>query len=132
MATDTPAPAATDPAPVAAEQRVQTERAPRRTVTLPVLPLVIIGAVLVALVFFGGGVAIGAMIGDHGPRLGTVQPFGGLNGQNRQNGLPGQNGFGPQGGQHGFGQNRQNGLPGQNGNVPPRPSNRPSGAPQNG
>lgn len=128
MATETPAPAATDPAPVAAEQNLQTGPAPRRTVTLPVLPLVIIGAVIVALVFFGGGVALGVAIGDNAHRVGVMQPFGGQQGQN---------GYGPQGGQNGFGPNLHNGQRrlnggGVNGNGQPRPTNRPSSAPQNG
>ena len=112
-------------APIAPEQppaeaeAAATVPVARRTVTLPVLPLAIVAAVIVALIFFGGGVALGFAIGDHPTRVGIIQPFNG--GQNGQNG--GQNGFGQnrQGGQNGFGQNG-----GQ------RPNEGPTGAPQNG
>lgn len=63
----------------------------RRVVTLPVLPLIITGSILIALLFFCGGAAVGYVIGDHHPvRTGVVRPFsvpGGIQG--------GQNGFGP-------------------------------------
>jgi len=67
----------------------------RRTVTVPVLPFAIIGGVLIALIFFGGGVATGYAIGDHHPvRIGVIQPF-----QDGRNGpFGGRNGFGPKGG----------------------------------
>jgi hypothetical protein len=129
MATETPAPVAADPAPIGAEQPVRTEPVPRRTVTLPVLPLVIIGAVIAALVFFGGGIALGVAIGDSAHRAGNVQPFGGQYGQYGPNR---QNGNGAPGGQNGFGQNRPNGPRGQNGNGQGRPTNGPTSAPQNG
>lgn len=88
-----------------------TEATPRtsRTVTLPVLPLVIVGAVIVALIFFGGGIALGYVIGDHPARAGNFQPFN-------------QGRIGPQGGQNG-----QNGQ-----NFGHRPNNRPTTAPKNG
>jgi hypothetical protein len=87
-------------------------------VTLPVLPLAIVGAIIVALVFFGGGIAVGFAIGDHPARVGVIQPFNqGRNG--------GQNGFGQNGGQNGFGQNG-----GQNNGT--RPNNAPTTAPKNG
>ena len=104
-APETAAPAATAP--------------PRRTVTLPVLPLAIVAAVVVALLFFAGGTALGFAIANHPTRVGIIQPFGGqdngqtLNGQNRRNGgTNGQNGFGQNGGQ--------------------RPGQLPTGAPKNG
>jgi hypothetical protein len=121
---------ATTNAPIAADQPpAQTEPAEpaappaaapaRRTVTLPVLPLVIVAAVVVALLFFAGGTALGFAIGNHPTRVGIIQPFGGLNsgqnqnGQNRRNGgTNGQNGFGQNGGQ--------------------RPGQLTSGAPNNG
>jgi uncharacterized membrane protein YgcG len=96
--------AAAAPAPAAAP-------AARRTVTLPVLPLTIVGGVLVALIFFGGGVAVGFTIGDHPARVGVIQPFN--NGRT-----------GPFGGHNGFGQNdgRDGGFGGgQNGGQGPRP-----------
>jgi hypothetical protein len=88
-------------------------RAPR-TVTLPVLPLAIVGAVIVAVIFFGGGIAVGYAIGDHPVRTGIFQPF-----------EPGR--LGTQGGQNG-GQNGQN--DGQRPDL--RPHNRPTTAPNNG
>jgi hypothetical protein len=101
--------------------------ATRRTVTLPVLPFAIVGSVLVALLFFGGGVAVGFAIGDHHPRVSTIQPFTGRTGPFGgfgQNG-GGQNGgghrFAPNGGQPGFG---QNGSP--NGDQGPQPAPAPT------
>ncbi|HEY4153161.1 MAG TPA: hypothetical protein VGM38_07540 [Pseudolysinimonas sp.] len=99
-----------------AEKTTPNDTEPRaaRTVTLPVLPLAIVGAIIVALVFFGGGMAVGFVIGDHPARVGVIQPFNqGRNG--------GQNGFG----QNGFGQNG-----GQNNGQ--RPNNAPTTAPNNG
>jgi len=87
--------------------------ATRRTVTMPVLPFAIIGGVLVALVFFGGGVATGFAIGDHHPtRVGMIQPF--------QDGRSG-----PFGGQPGFGQNgsQPGGQPGERHDVRPGDQN---------
>lgn len=84
------APAAPSAAPPSAH-----ETAARRTVTLPVLPLAIVGAVVGALVFFGGGVAVGFAVGDHPMRTGIIRPF--TNDGNRPFG--GQNGFGPNNGQ---------------------------------
>jgi hypothetical protein len=109
---------------------------------VPVLPLAIVGAVVVALIFFGGGIAVGFAIGDHPARVGVIQPFGpGRNGlQGGQNGDgqngTGQNGFGQNGRQNGFGQNggRQGGQTGgQNGqNGGTRPNGGQTTAPNNG
>ena len=101
----TPTPDPSDAAATAAVPAAPAAPQPaaRRTVTMPVLPFAIIGGVLVALVFFGGGVATGFAIGDHHPtRVGMIQPF--------QNGRSG-----PFGGQPGFGQNggRNGGQPGE-------------------
>ena len=112
-----------DPSDAAAPAAVPAATPPtaRRTVTMPVLPFAIIGGVLVALVFFGGGVATGFAIGDHHPtRVGMIQPF-----QNGRSGpFGGQPGFGQNGGQnggqpgerHGFRPGDQNGD--QNGGQP--------------
>jgi hypothetical protein len=136
---DKTAPIVHDPsaaeAPVATfpETALDTTPRARRTVTMPVLPLAIVGGVIVALIFFGGGIAVGVAIGDHPSRAGIIQPFDG------RNGFPGgQNGNGPNGGgpngQNGFGQNgdgRNGGQPGgQNGGT--RPNDRPTTAPKNG
>ena len=107
----------------------------RRTVTVPVLPLAIIGAVVVALIFFGGGIAVGFAIGDHPSRVGVIQPFnGGQGGQNGYGQNNGRNGFGPNrnGTGNGFGQHRgQNGGQSGQGNGTP-PSTGPTTAPNNG
>lgn len=106
------------PAQTAQAETAAPATAPaRRTVTLPVLPLAIIAAVVVALLFFAAGTALGFAIANHPTRVGIIQPFGGqnngLNGQNRRNGgTNGQNGFGQNGGQ--------------------RPGQLPTGAPKNG
>jgi len=107
--TTTPDPAdAAVPAAVPAATAAP-QPATRRTVTMPVLPFAIIGGVLVALVFFGGGVATGFAIGDHHPtRVGMIQPF--------QDGRSG-----PFGGQPGFGQN--GGQPGERHDVRPGDQN---------
>ena len=110
---DAVAPAATSPEPTAG-----TAPRARRTVTMPVLPLAIIGAVVVALIFFGGGIAVGFAIGDHPSRAGVIQPFNGRDGGQRGQNF-GQNGFGPNSGQNG-----------QNGGM--RPNDRPTTAPKNG
>ena len=118
---------ATPNAPVASDQPTAETTAPaapaRRTVTLPVLPLAIVAAVVVALLFFAAGTALGFALADHPTRVGIIQPFGGqnngqnLNGQNRRNGgTNGQNPFGGNGGQNG----------GQ------RPGGGATGAPKNG
>jgi hypothetical protein len=107
---------ATPTAPIASDQPTVETAAPaaqpRRTVTLSVVPLAIIGAIVIALLFFAGGTALGFALAGHQTRVGIIQPFGGQNN--------GQNGFGQNGGHHG----------GQNG--PLRPGNSPTGAPQNG
>jgi hypothetical protein len=90
----------------------------RRVVTLPVLPLVITGSILIALLFFCGGAAVGYVIGDHHPvRTGVIRPF------EMPNGIQG----GPGGfGQNGFGQNHQGPHDG------PRPNDQPTPAPTQG
>lgn len=127
---DKTTPTASDPAPESAPEPVAAEaptaaRTPdaptgRRTVTLPVLPFAIVGAVLVALIFFGGGIAVGVAIGDHHARAGIVQPFNGRTG--------------PFGGLHGFGQkgDRNGGLPGQNLGPNGGQNGRPTPAPTQG
>ncbi len=129
---DTTAPIAQEPSNAAAPATVPaSETAPdatpaRRTVTLPVLPLAIIGAVVIALIFFGGGIAVGFAIGDHPTRVGVIQPFPGRNGvQGGQNGY-GRNGS--QGNGNGFG---KNGGQGGQGNGT-RPNTGPTTAPNNG
>ncbi|HEU0205950.1 MAG TPA: hypothetical protein VFQ74_04555 [Pseudolysinimonas sp.] len=89
----------------------------RRTVTVPVLPAAIVGAVLVAVIFFGGGVAVGFAIGEHPARAGFIQPFD--NGRMRP--LDGQNGFGHNGGRPGGLGGGQNG--GQDSRPAPSPTN---------
>jgi hypothetical protein len=92
--------------------------AARRTVTLSVLPLAIVGAVIVALLFFSGGIAVGLAVGDHPARTGIFQPF-----TNGRNGTNGENGA--QGGQYGFGQHN-----GQDNRQ--RPNDRATTPPKNG
>jgi hypothetical protein len=126
---DASAPATSQPAaPVA-----------RRTVTLPVLPFAIVGSVLVALLFFGGGIAVGFAIGGHHPRMSTIQPFTGRtgpfggfghNGDGENGG--GQNGFGPNGGGHRFAPNGGQPGFGQNGSPNGDQGPQPSPAPTNG
>lgn len=101
-----------DPSDAAAPVPAAAPAAPRpaRTVTVRVLPFAIVGGVLIALLFFGGGVATGFALGDHHPmRVGVIEPF--------KNGRTG-----PFGGQNGFGQ--RGAQPGE------RPGSRPGG--QNG
>jgi len=119
-------------APASPQPQPNEARAVRRTVTLPVLPFAIVGSLLVAAVFFGGGLAVGVAIGDHHPRVGMIQPF-----TNRSDSFGGQPGFGQNhrrdGGQPGFG---PNGGPnsgqdaGPNGGQDSRPA--PTPAPTNG
>lgn len=88
-------PITADASSAAAPIPARESAAPRRTVTLPVLPLAIVGVVVGALVFFGGGVAVGFAVGDHPMRTGIIRPF--TNDGSRPFG--GQNGFGPNNGQ---------------------------------
>ena len=103
--------------PVPTPDDVASPRTPR-TVTLPVLPLAIVSAVIVALLFFGGGVAVGFAIGDHPVRTGTFQPF-----------QPGR--LGPLGGQGGQNNGPNNG-PNFGQDNGQRPNHRPTPAPTNG
>lgn len=135
-----PTPPASEPLRAEAPAAAPVAEAPagRRTVTLPVLPFAIVGGLLVALIFFGGGVAVGLAVGNHSGRVGVIQPFN----DRRSGPFGGQNGFGqnggqnrgPIGGQNGFGQNggrdggtggAPNGAPfgGQNGQPTPAPTN---------
>jgi len=123
----TPVPADAE-APVAAS--APSAGTARRTVTLPVLPLAIVGAALGALILFGGGVAVGFAVGHHPERAGIIQPF--TNG--RTGPFGGQNGFGQNGGQPG---GRNGGFDGgfnggQNGPQPGDQGSRPTPAPTNG
>lgn len=65
----------------------------RRTVTLPLLPLAIVAAVIVALLFFGGGIAAGLAIGGHGDRMSRLEPFRYGPGQHLGGGAPNGNVF---------------------------------------
>lgn len=95
--------------------------APRRSVTLPLLPVAIVGGVIVALLFFGGGVALGYGVASHDGRSDNAQLYrGGNPGYEFGNG----NGFQNQGGQN---QTRPN-QGGQN----QRPGDRPTTGPNNG
>lgn len=87
----------------------------RRTVTLPVLPLAIVAGVLVAVLFFAGGVAIGLGIGSHDSRIGNGQFFrpGQTGGIEQPGGMGGGNGYG-----NGFGTHH--------------PGDQSTGAPRNG
>jgi hypothetical protein len=92
-------PAAPVPAPTAAPVPPT-----RRTVTIPVLPLAIVGAIVVAVLFFGGGVAIGLGIGTHERGPGIIQQFrqgetGGNGGGDIYRFGPGQQNRTPNGGQ---------------------------------
>ena len=122
-----------DPSDSAAPAAVPAATPPtaRRTVTMPVLPFAIVGGVLVAAVFFGGGVAVGVAIGDHHPRVAMIQPF-----PNRSEPFGGQNGFGPNerrnGGQPGFGPNGGQPGSGQNGGQPGGQGSQPSPTPTYG
>jgi hypothetical protein len=89
----------------------------RRSVTLPLLPLVIVGGAIVALLFFGGGVAIGYGVASHDGRSDNAQQFRG--GSSGYGFAPGKNGFAP--GQNQGGQN-----------DPTRPGDRSTTAPRNG
>jgi hypothetical protein len=151
-----PTPTASDPsdaaapatAPAAAATPSPEATTPRRrTVTMPVLPFAIVGGVIVALIFFGGGVAVGFAIGGHPARAGVIQPFndgrpgpfggqngfgqnGGRNGPDDNGGRDGGFGVAPNGGQPGGQPGGQNG--GQNGGQDTRPAPAPTPAPTNG
>jgi len=125
-------------APASPPTAAPEARAARRTVTVPVLPFAIVGSVLIAVLFFGGGVAVGVAIGDHhASRAGVIQPFtgrtgpfGGQNGFGQKDGPRfGQNG-GQNGGQPGFDPNggQNGGQPGfgQNGGQAPQPTPAPT------
>jgi hypothetical protein len=118
--TATAATAAAEPAPSVAP-------APRRSITLPLLPVAIVGGVIVALLFFGGGVAIGYGVASHDGRSDNAQRYRGGNGgyefgNGNGNGFPSQN----QGGQNQTGPNQG----GQNqGGQNQRPGDRPTTAP---
>ena len=116
----TPVPTPTPtPAPVPAPAPAPAPSA-RRTVTLPVLPLVIVGGVIVALLFFGGGVALGLGIGTHDARPGLGQHIHPGQGGMRGNGT---NGYGMNNG-YGFGSGQRM--------APQAPFGAPTGAPNNG
>ena len=116
--TPVPAPAPTQiPAPVPAPGPAPSAR---RTVTLPLLPLAIVGGVIVALLFFGGGVALGLGIGAHDARPGLGQHIHPGQGGMRGNGT---NGYGMNNG-YGFGSGQRM--------VPPAPFGAPTGAANNG
>lgn len=122
--TPTPTTTAAEPAPVAtARAAVPTAR---RTVTVPALPLAIVSGIVIAALFFGGGVAIGVAIGPHNGRPGNVQQFG-----QRENGARG-GGMGHSGATNGngFGQNQQNQQSPQI--QPDGPTDRSTVAPKNG
>lgn len=87
----------------------------RRSVTLPLLPLAIVGGVIVALLFFGGGVAIGYGVASHDSRSDNAQQYRGGSGF----GFGDRNGTGVAPGQNQGGQNQ-------------RPGDRPTTAPRNG
>jgi len=119
----TPPAATTAPAP-----------AGRRTVSMPVLPLAIVGGLIAAAIFFGGGVAVGFAISHHQTRVGFMQPF-----DDRHSGpFGGPNGFGQNGGQnrgpHGGPDQGQIGGQdqGQNGGQDQGQDGRPTPAPTNG
>jgi hypothetical protein len=104
------APVAVTPAPVAPAPTPMV----RRSVTVPLLPLAIVGGIIVALLFFGGGVAIGYGVASHDGRPGNMQQY---RGGDRGDGFGQRNGFAP-----GQGQPNQNS----------RPGDRPTAAPNNG
>ncbi len=136
---------AAEPAPVAGTvpSLASAPRVPR-TVTLPVLPLAIVGGVIAAVLFFGGGMAVGVGIGSHDRGPGSAQRFqqgemgrqGGMgsNGHRMNNGF----GFGNPGNPNG----NSNRVPNGNGNrngfgpspqpVPQAPSAPSTGAPKIG
>ncbi len=131
LPTPTPTPPPT-PAPVPAPALATS---PRRTVTLPLLPLVIVGGVIVGLLFFGGGVALGLGIGAHDARPGVGQHIHPGQGGVRGNGA---NGDGMNDG-YGFGSRQRvpaqpgQGQPGSGQRIaPPAPFGAPTGAPNNG
>ncbi|MEO6534253.1 MAG: hypothetical protein ABIO06_11870 [Pseudolysinimonas sp.] len=127
----------TTPVPSEAEApAAMTAPAPagRRTVSMPVLPFAIVGSLIVAAIFFGGGVAVGFAISHHPTRVGMIQPFD----DHRTGPFGGPNGFGQNGGQnrgpHGGQDQGQNGGPdqGPNGGPDQGQNGRPTPAPTNG
>jgi len=101
---------ATAPAPPAAAPIA------RRSVTLPLLPVAIVGGVIVALLFFGGGVAIGYGVASHDGRSDNVQQYrGGGPGYQFGNG----NGFDPRQNQGGQNPQSPNGRPGDRSTTAP-------------
>jgi hypothetical protein len=113
-----PAVTATAPAPTAPTAPTAPVAVPvaRRSVTLPLLPLGIVGGVIVALLFFGGGVAIGYDVASHDGRSHNAQQYrGGTPGYQFGNG----DGFAPR--QNQGGQNRlsPNGRPGDRATTAP-------------
>ena len=118
---DSAPPAATAPEPTTPAPTAPAVPAARRTVTLPLLPLGIVGGVIVALLFFGGGVALGYGVALHDSRPDNAQQYRGGNGEYPFG--PG-NGFGPR--------QNQNGQNGPNQGGQNRPGDRPTTATQNG
>ncbi|MDP9028008.1 MAG: hypothetical protein M3N46_10745 [Actinomycetota bacterium] len=100
---------------------------PRRSVTVPLLPVAIVGGVIAALLFLGGGVAIGYGVASHDSRFDNAQQYrGGNSGYRFGNGTGNGNGFAP-------GQNQGGQNPGQNqGGQNHRPGKPSTPAPNNG
>ncbi len=88
----------------------------RRSVTLPLLPLGIVGGVIVALLFFGAGVAIGYGVASHDGRSDNAQQYrGGTPGYQFGNG----DGFAPRPNQGGQNEQGPNGRPGDRATTGP-------------
>lgn len=115
------APATSVPTVAAESPRIdRPERGIRRSITLPLLPVAIVGGVVAALLFLGGGVAIGYSVASHDGRAGYMQPVRGGHHDGRFGAGPGT-GFGP--GQRAE-QNRPNPrqIPGDRPTPTPAPS----------